>query len=142
MAQVTVAIGGRNYRLACNEGEQQHLEGLARQIDGKISEIRAAVGEIGDQRLIVMAALTIADELHEARRRLTELERRVGERADTQGAERREANQWASTLSEALADASRRIEDVAAALAGSGKGANGPSLGADIAGRPRQSSAG
>ncbi|HXW19428.1 MAG TPA: cell division protein ZapA [Roseiarcus sp.] len=139
MAQVTVAIGGRNYRLACNEGEQQHLEGLARQIDGKISEIRAAVGEIGDQRLIVMAALTIADELHEAQRSLAELERRSGERADIQGAERREATQWASTLSEALADASRRIEDVAAALAGAGKGMNGPSLAGDVLGRPRQS---
>jgi cell division protein ZapA len=121
MAQVTVTIGGRGYRLACNEGEQPHLEGLARQIDGKIAEIRAAVGEIGDQRLIVMAALTVADELFEARRAIADLEKRANERADVQGAERRETNQWASAMSEALAEASRRIEDVAAVLSGPGK---------------------
>jgi cell division protein ZapA len=122
MAHVTVTIGGRSYRLACNEGEEPHLEGLARQIDGKIAEIRTQVGEIGDQRLVVMAALTIADELYEARRVIGEFERTAGEHDDMRGTIRREADQWATALVEALGDASRRIEDVATALAGSGKG--------------------
>ncbi len=118
MAHVTVTIGGRSYRLACNEGEEPHLEGLARQIDGKIAEIRAQVGEIGDQRLVVMAALTIADELFEARRVVSELERKAGERDDVYEEVRREADRWAAALAEAIGDASRRIEDAAAALAG------------------------
>ena len=122
MAHVTVTIGGRSYRLACNEGEEPHLEGLARQIDGKIAEIRGQVGEIGDQRLVVMAALTIADELFEARRAISDLERRAGERDDVYESVRREADQWAATVADALGEASRRIEDVAAALAGAGKG--------------------
>lgn len=122
MAHVTVQIGGRSYRLACNEGEEPHLEGLARQIDGKIATIRGQVGEIGDQRLIVMAALTIADELFEARRKVGELERKGSERDDAAEAVRREADEWAAAVAEALSDASRRIEDVAAALAASGKG--------------------
>jgi cell division protein ZapA len=122
MAHVTVTIGGRAYRLACNEGEEPHLEGLARQIDDKITEIRSQVGEIGDQRLVVMAALTIADELFEARRVIGELERKSGERDDVHESVRREADQWAAAVAEALGDASRRIEDVAATLAGSGKG--------------------
>ncbi len=121
MAHVTVTIGGRSYRLACNEGEEPHLEGLARQIDSKIAEIRAQVGEIGDQRLVVMAALTIADELFEARRVISELEQKAGERDDVYEAVRREADQWAAALAEAIGDASRRIEDAAAALAGAGK---------------------
>jgi cell division protein ZapA len=121
MAHVTVTIGGRSYRLACNEGEEAHLEGLARQIDGKIAELRGAVGEIGDQRLVVMASLTIADELFEARRAIGKLEERAAERDDAHGAQRREADQWAATLADALGDASRRIEDIATALAGSGK---------------------
>ncbi|HLW92671.1 MAG TPA: cell division protein ZapA [Roseiarcus sp.] len=120
MAQVTVTIGGRGYRLACNEGEQPHLEGLARQLDGKIAELRATVGEIGDQRLIVMAALTVADELHETRRALADLERRAGERADMHDAVQREADEWATALSEALSEASRRIEDIAASLSAKG----------------------
>ncbi len=118
MAHVTVTIGGRPYRLACNEGEERHLEGLARQIDDKIGEIRSQVGEIGDQRLVVMAALTIADELFEARRALGELEKRAGERDDVYESVRREADQWAASVADALGDASRRIEDAAAALTG------------------------
>jgi cell division protein ZapA len=67
MAQVSVTIDGRKYRVACNEGEEERLESLAGMIDGKIGELRASFGEIGDQRLVVMAALTIADNLAEAR---------------------------------------------------------------------------
>ena len=67
MAQVSVTIDNRKYRLACNEGEEARLEQLAAMIDGKIAELRASFGEIGDQRLVVMAALTIADSLAEAR---------------------------------------------------------------------------
>ena len=122
MAHVTVTIGGRAYRLACNEGEEPHLEGLARQIDDKISEIRSQVGEIGDQRLVVMAALTIADELFEAHKAIERLEQRAGERDDVHESVRREADQWAAAVAEALGDASRRIEDAAAALTGGGKG--------------------
>ena len=66
MAHVSVTIDNRKYRLACNEGEKARLEKLAAMIDGKIAELRAAFGEIGDQRLVVMAALTIADNLAEA----------------------------------------------------------------------------
>ncbi len=67
MAHVSVTIDNRKYRLACSEGEEKRLEQLAAMIDGKIVELRASFGEIGDQRLVVMAALTIADSLAEAR---------------------------------------------------------------------------
>ena len=70
MPQALVNIGGRSYRLACNPGEEPHLEALAKFVDGKIDEMRSArFGEIGDQRIVVMAALSIADELFEARRK-------------------------------------------------------------------------
>ena len=67
MAHVSVTIDNRKYRLACNEGEEARLKQLAAVIDGKIGELRSAFGEIGDQRLVVMAALTVADNLMEAR---------------------------------------------------------------------------
>ena len=67
MPQVSVTIDGRKYRLACNEGEEARLESLAGLIDEKIGEMRKTFGEIGDQRLVIMAALTIADSLAEAR---------------------------------------------------------------------------
>ncbi len=69
MAQVSVTIDGKKYRLACNEGEEGRLEQLAGMVDEKINELRQAFGEIGDQRLVVMAALTFADQFTEARDR-------------------------------------------------------------------------
>jgi cell division protein ZapA len=71
MAEVTVTIAGRTYRMACDEGQEAHLTGLGDQIDRKIADIRASYGDIGDLRLTVMAAIVIADELSAARRQLT-----------------------------------------------------------------------
>ncbi|HST94109.1 MAG TPA: cell division protein ZapA [Microvirga sp.] len=79
MSQVTVTIAGKTYRMACADGEEGHLEGLAAAFDGKIEEMRAAAGEIGDMRLHVMAAITLADELSEARRRIAALEQEMAE---------------------------------------------------------------
>ena len=89
MAQVSVTIGGRAYRLACNPGEEAHLEALARGVDEKIKAMRASFGEIGDQRLVVMAALTIADELSEAREAASAQTRRADCSAWTASSTRR-----------------------------------------------------
>lgn len=81
MPQVMVTIAGRSYRMACGEGEEAHLEGLAAHYDSRIAEMREAFGEIGDMRLHVMAALTVADEVMELRK---SLEKTKAELADCQ----------------------------------------------------------
>jgi cell division protein ZapA len=70
MPQVLVNIGGRSYRLACNPGEEEHLATLAKFVDGKIAEMHGAFRDIGDQRIVVMAALAIADELFDAKKKV------------------------------------------------------------------------
>jgi cell division protein ZapA len=117
MAQVSVSIGGRAFRLACNPGEEPHLESLARSVDEKISRMRASFGEIGDQRLVVMAALTIADELNEARQTAIEQTRRAEAALAAENAARGEAEAAARTLNEMSA----RIETLAAAIASATK---------------------
>jgi cell division protein ZapA len=107
MSQVSVTIDGRKYRLACNEGEEARLESLAGMIDDKIGEMRSTFGEIGDQRLVIMAALTIAENLTEAR------DTASAERKRSEDAERR-VNAIASTLDEL----GSRIESIATRLAG------------------------
>lgn len=77
MPQVNVTIAGKAYRMACGEGEEPHLEALAQFYDGKIEEMRQAFGEIGDMRLHVMAALMVADELSELKRKVETLEGRL-----------------------------------------------------------------
>ena len=118
MAQVAVTIGGRTYRLACNEGEEEHLEGLARELDAKFEAMHKSFGEIGDQRLIVMAALTIADELSEARARVAALEADAEKNADRERSGRRDAEIQAVAVAQAFGDLSQRIERFAAALSG------------------------
>ncbi len=74
MPHVNVTIAGRVYRMACDDGQEEHLLGLARHLDQHVEQLRGSFGEIGDMRLTVMAALVIADELAETRRRLRVLE--------------------------------------------------------------------
>jgi cell division protein ZapA len=107
MAQVSVTIDNRKYRLACNEGEEARLESLAGLIDDKIGELRASFGEVGDQRLVVMAALTVADSLQEA------LDANAAERERMKAAEARNSG-FASRLDQL----SSRLESLAGQLAG------------------------
>jgi cell division protein ZapA len=67
MGQVAITLNGRTYRLVCGDGEEDHLANLARMVKSKIESLRADVGNVGDERLMLMAALLIADELVEAR---------------------------------------------------------------------------
>lgn len=75
MAQVVVTIDGKAYRMACEEGQESHLEGLAQSFDRYVGHLKSQFGEIGDLRLTVMAAIMVMDELSEAKRRSGELER-------------------------------------------------------------------
>ncbi|GLK66708.1 cell division protein ZapA [Hansschlegelia plantiphila] len=69
MAQVTVHIGGRDYKMACGEGEEEHLLELARSVDERHDQLKSQFGEVGDIRLSIMTAIMMADELNEAKRR-------------------------------------------------------------------------
>jgi len=116
MPQVTVTISGRTYRMACGEGEEGRLEGLAALYDGKIQDLRESFGEIGDMRLHVMAALTLADEFTETRAKLDAL---AGEVAALQaraavGEERAQVRE--AQLADALVEAAGRIERLAKSL--------------------------
>jgi cell division protein ZapA len=74
MSQVSVTINGRQFRMACEDGQEGHLMNLARDLDTRIEGLRAKFGEIGDTRLTVMAALTLADSLAETGLRIKRLE--------------------------------------------------------------------
>ena len=121
MAQVQVTIGGRNYRLACSPGEEAHLEGLARNLDAKIAEMRTAFGEIGDQRLTVMAALVFADETAEARRAAEREIARTGELSLAAQSARADSDARMNELARAIEGVAARIESLAGQLNASAK---------------------
>jgi cell division protein ZapA len=77
LAQISVTINGKSFRMACDDGEEQRLEGLAARFDGWIGELKSAFGEIGDQRLTVMAGIMATDQLSELERKVTRLEQEL-----------------------------------------------------------------
>jgi cell division protein ZapA len=66
MAQVTIEINGRSHTVGCGAGEEQRLLGLSKYVDAKVRELAASVGPVGEARLLLLACLTLADELSEA----------------------------------------------------------------------------
>ncbi|KPH81660.1 MULTISPECIES: cell division protein ZapA [Bosea] len=116
MPQVNVTIAGKAYRMACGEGEEPHLESLARAYDGKIQEMREAFGEIGDMRLHVMAALMVADEASELQRRVARLEADLAAIQGDAGAADQRLGEVEDRAAEALAAAAERIEGIARSL--------------------------
>jgi len=110
MTQVNVTINGRQFRMACEDGEEEHLSRLAEDLDSRISRLRLRFGEIGDTRLTVMAALTLADELAESRGKLKRVEPELAamQEVGAQSAERSEATEAA--IATALNSAAERIE--------------------------------
>ena len=75
MAHVNISIAGRTYRMACDDGEEERLVALAGTFDSVIDDLRKMFGEVGDQRLTVMAGITIADQLESARDRIAALQK-------------------------------------------------------------------
>jgi cell division protein ZapA len=72
MGQVTVTLNGRSYRLRCGDGDEARLRSLAADVQSRIEALASEFGQVGDERLLVMAALLIADELWDARAQLGE----------------------------------------------------------------------
>ncbi|MGB6538365.1 MAG: cell division protein ZapA [Xanthobacteraceae bacterium] len=126
MPQVTVTINGRQFRMACEDGQEGHLLDLASDLDKRIEGLRAKFGEIGDTRLTVMAALTVADLLTDSAARIRQLEERLAalEKAGSEAAGLDRATQAAIVA--ALNAAADRVESIAKKL-------NQPSTGDNVA---------
>lgn len=116
MPEVNVEINGRKYRMACEEGQQGHLIALAERFNAQVEGLKGAVGEIGDNRLTVMAGIAVLDELTEANRKIAALEAEVETltQAGHQIADELEATEKA--FAGKLDEASRVIESIAGVL--------------------------
>ncbi|MEM9732758.1 MAG: cell division protein ZapA [Pseudomonadota bacterium] len=108
MPQVAVLINGKTYRMACDEGQEAHLLDLAKRFDKTIDSLKGSFGEIGDQRLTVMAGVMVTDELVELQHKVRGLEAelanyRVG------GDEREAMAEKEQALAAALGETAKRI---------------------------------
>ena len=116
MAQVQVNIDGKLYRMACDDGQEDHLRSLADKLNGKVSEMKVSFGEIGDMRLTVMAAITIADELAEANQRLAHMETEIARLSAARQSVESSQTSRETQVATQIAGLAERIERVAKAL--------------------------
>ncbi|MFN5615813.1 MAG: cell division protein ZapA [Brevundimonas sp.] len=105
MATVTVEVNGRPYAVGCADGQEDRVVALARPFDQHVREVAGSVGHVGDLRLFLMAALLLADELHDARAALGIVGREPESPADPDAG-----------LAEVLNAVAARIEKIAAGL--------------------------
>jgi cell division protein ZapA len=116
MPEVNVEINGRKYRMACEEGQEPHLNMLADTFNRKIDQLKESFGEIGDSRLTVMAGIAALDELFEARREVERLEQSVAELSRAGAAMAAETEEIELKFTRQLAEAARKIESIATAI--------------------------
>jgi cell division protein ZapA len=109
MGTVNVLVNGRPYTVGCEDGQEAHVEALARGFDRQVQAVGAQVGQVGDLRLFLMAALLGADELEDVRARMAQLQAQLTARQSEHADLRRRA-------AEAVDGAARRVEQLAAKL--------------------------
>jgi cell division protein ZapA len=110
MSHVNVTINGRQYRMACEEGQEARLLKLAESMESRVESLRGKFGEIGDARLTVMAALTMCDELLDAQGRIRNLEEELEALRDVRIAAADRARATQTAVANALNAAADRIE--------------------------------
>ena len=110
MNHINVTINGRQYRMACEEGQEMRLLKLAESLESRVTELRGKFGEIGDARLTVMAALTVCDELLDATARIRMLEEELEAQRDQRVAVTDRARATQIAVTNALNAAADRIE--------------------------------
>jgi cell division protein ZapA len=116
MPLVNVKVSGRAYTIACDDGEEEHLKDLASHVDSKVRELLESVGQVGDQRLLLMAALLITDEFYEARSKLESHAKTAGDLANAHEEISGRLNQAETQAISLMERSAKRAEDIAARL--------------------------
>ncbi|WP_119460253.1 cell division protein ZapA [Rhodospirillaceae bacterium SYSU D60014] len=106
MPTVPLVVNGRSYDVACGEGQEEHLRVLGSAIAQRVDDLVASLGQIGENRLLLMAGLLIADELSESYKEVARLQSEAGDRS-TAGED---------ALADAIERLAERIEGIAARL--------------------------
>jgi len=118
MGKVSLEINGRKYAMGCEDGEEERLLRLGQKLDDRVTQMANQFGQIGDLRLLVMAGITMMDEVEDT---MENMETRVDTRAAGLRKERDNALQASvdneAEAANALSAAAKRIKDLAAKLA-------------------------
>lgn len=116
MPEVSVEINGRKFRMACEDGQEEHLRALGARFNAQVEQFKGSFGEIGDNRLTVMAGIAVLDELVEAERRINQLKEQVREMELNSHDIDDQARALEKKFANKLAETARKIEAVSSAI--------------------------
>lgn len=108
MAEINVTVNNRLYSIGCDDGEEEQVRRLSQVLDGRVRELAALVGQVGEARLMLMTALTLADDLEQAQRDVAAMRQEVNALAEQQKSD--------ASGADALLGLAKRLEDIAARL--------------------------
>ena len=110
MGEVSVTLNGRTYRLECGEGEEAHLIALSEYLGSHVDTMKKKFGQVGDDRLILMASLMVTDELWELRRQVQELKTAMVELRRDKSASDEMAKAARADIADTIGAAADRLE--------------------------------
>jgi cell division protein ZapA len=116
MPEVNVEIDGKKFRMACEEGQEAHLMELAERFNRTVIQLKGSFGEIGDNRLVVMAGIAVLDELAEAEDRIASLRQDIADLTAAGHALTTEAEELEHKFARRLSEAARKVEAIAQAI--------------------------
>jgi len=116
MAEVSVEINGRKFRMACEDDQEAHLTDLAVRFNNHVEQFKGSFGEIGDNRLTVMAGIAVLDELVEAERKIEQLREEIVQVHIEQDTVISQSKALEVKFVKNLSDTARRIEAVAVVI--------------------------
>jgi len=126
MGQVSVTLNGRTYKLECGQGEEAHLIALAEYLGSHVDTMKIKFGQVGDDRLILMASLMVTDELWEARRQLQELKGAMAELRRDRSAADETTSSMRADLADTIGAAADRLETLHQRISRSAEGDTTP----------------
>jgi cell division protein ZapA len=110
MGQISVTLNGRTYRLECGEGEEAHLIELAEYLGNHVEDMKRKFGQVGDDRLILMASLVVLDELWELRRQMAQMKIAMAEARRDKSVADESARALQSDLAGRMSSVAQRLE--------------------------------
>jgi cell division protein ZapA len=116
MPEVNVEIDGKKFRMACEEGQERHLMELAERFNRTVLQLKGSFGEIGDNRLVVMAGIAVLDELAEAEDRIEALKQDIADLTAAGHELTSEAEELEQKFARRLSEAARKVEAIAQAI--------------------------
>ncbi len=116
MGKVSINVNGRAFAIGCEDGQEQAVAALGEQFSKHVTELAGQVGQIGDLRLFLMAALVLGDKLRESEKASEAAKTRIAA-LEADGAEdQRAGEKTIKAAAKALNQAAKRVETLAKQL--------------------------